>query len=268
MPYISELERDRRHKKQQEQKERARWMHFTNAVKDVQEKEAGTTDESAAEQLVTAIVDRRLAARWDDEAGLQTIIPNEFSGILKICLDGVGFIKRSYAPAKVRSSARNYPIIRFVEGQVTDDDLDEDASVTDAKVTRTYPKLEFVNGPVVDADLDRDAPLTEVNTLHYIPLLVLKEDMDRWPLEDSSTKVGNIANKSSVRRSGSASEEKIWQAARKVYAENPSDPPNTRIAEKRIRQLLPGARRKLIRPILSEPEFAKLRRSAGKQPKV
>jgi hypothetical protein len=42
-----------------------------------------------------------------------------------------------------------------------------------------------------------DVPLTEVNTLTYIPLLVLKEDMDRWPLEDSSTKVRNIANQAS-----------------------------------------------------------------------
>ena len=88
MPYVSKLERDR----QQEQAERARWMHFTDAVKCVQE-ESSCTDESAAKQLITAIVDQNFAARWEGVVGLEPVIPSEFTGILKICLDGVGVRK-------------------------------------------------------------------------------------------------------------------------------------------------------------------------------
>ena len=129
-------------------------MHFIDAVKYVQEKE-GCTDKSAAEQLVTAIVDQALAARWDDEAGLKRITPSEFSDTLMICLDGVGFVKRNHQPTAKAKAVERW-------------------------TTYTYPKLQFVNGPVIDADL-RNAPYSEVNTFHYIPLLVLKEDMDRWP---------------------------------------------------------------------------------------
>ena len=155
MPYISKLERER----QNEQVERARWMHFTDAVKCVQE-ESSCTDESAAKQLITAIVDQNLAARWEGMAGLQPIIPSEFSGTLKIRLYGVGFVKRNRATAKAKSITR---------------------------WTRNYPKIQFVNGPVIDVDFGEDSPLTEVNTLNYIPLLVSKEHMDRWPLEDSGS---------------------------------------------------------------------------------
>src|SRR5450759_2547579 len=107
MPYISKLERER----QQEQEERARWMNFTDAVKCVQE-EGSCTDESAAKQLITAIVDEKLAARWVGAVGLEPVIPSEFTGILKICLDGVGVVKRNRETAKTKSITRwagNYP---------------------------------------------------------------------------------------------------------------------------------------------------------------
>jgi len=129
-----------------------------DAVKYVQEKE-GCTDESAAEQLVTAIVDRALAAQWDDEGGLEPVIPNEFGGTVKICLDGVGFVKRYCLAGEAKPIARR---------------------------ACDYPKLEFVKGAVIDIDFDKDTPYSEVNTLSYIPLLVLKEDMHRWPLEETS----------------------------------------------------------------------------------
>jgi hypothetical protein len=125
-------------------------MHFNAAVTYVQEKEGGTA-ESATAQLITAIKDQALAARWDDEGGLEPITPSEFSGTLKICLDGVGFVKRYHAAAKIKPIARS---------------------------TRNYPKLEFVAGPVIDAD-DQDKRFSEVNTLDYIPLLVLKDDIHR-----------------------------------------------------------------------------------------
>ena len=67
-------------------------MHFTDAVKCVQE-ESSCTDESAAKQLITAIVDQNFAARWEGVVGLEPVIPSEFTEILKICLDGVGVCK-------------------------------------------------------------------------------------------------------------------------------------------------------------------------------
>jgi hypothetical protein len=90
MPYISKRERERL----DEQKERARWVHLVDAVKYVQEKE-GCTDESAVEQLFHAIADQVLATRWEDG---QPISPSEFSGTLRVCLDGVGFVKRNDEP--------------------------------------------------------------------------------------------------------------------------------------------------------------------------
>ena len=56
----------------------------------------------AAEQLITAIVDQVLPACWDDEGGLEGIIPGELTGTVKVCLDGVGYVKRNYAAAKAQ----------------------------------------------------------------------------------------------------------------------------------------------------------------------
>ncbi len=233
-------------------------MHFMDAVKYVQEKE-GCTDKSAAEQLVTAIVDQALAARWDDEAGLKRITPSEFSDTLMICLDGVGFVKRNDQPTAKAKAVERW-------------------------TTYTYPKLQFVNGPVIDADL-RNAPYSEVNTFHYIPLLVLKEDMDRWPLEDFSAEARKTARKN-VRRivpegafddekldkeklneaSGAArrvSRKQLLEVTRMVYRIDPLNQPNVNKAQELIRKKLPGATRKRMMPILNLPEFAQLRRRAG-----
>ena len=247
-------------------------MHFTNAVKCVQE-ESSCTDESAAKQLITAIVDQKLAARWEGVVELEPVIPSEFRGILKICLDGVGVVKRNCPTAKIKSIAH---------------------------WSRNCPKLQFVNGPVFDdfqdVPLTENLPYAEVSTLTYIPLLVLKEDIDRWPLEDSGSaptkrevwvldtvkqgakvlsnlpaagvetdsKVPNTGDKTRITRPPPPSEKKILEVARKVYRENQTCPPNLVQAQKLIRKELPGARRKAMLPILKCPEF--VRRPAGKQP--
>ena len=237
MPYISKLERERQRARQQEQKERARWMHFKDAVTYVQEKE-GCTAESAAVQLVTAIIDQALTAQWDDEGGPQPITPSEFSGTVKICLDGVGFVKRYHAGAKIKPIARS---------------------------TRNCPTLEFVDGPVIDAD-DPDKRFSEVNTLDYIPLLVLMEDIHRWPPDDTSSKARNAGNKTPVRRLPPPSVKSITEVARTVYRNNPS--PNLVVAEQLIRKELPGATRKLIMRVLKSAEFEKQRRRPGKQAKL
>ena len=217
-------------------------MHFMDAVKYVGKKD-GCTDERAVEHLVTAIVDQALAAQWGGDLGLEPVIPSEFTGILKICLDGVGSVKRNRETAKAKSITR---------------------------WTGNYPKLEFVNGPVFDdfknVPLTENAPDTEVSNLNYIPLLVLKETMDRWPLEDSITKVRNTGNQARIERSSPPSTKQILEVARKVYRENQTRPPNLVKVQPLIRKELPGATRKLMLPILKSAEFDKQRRRSGKQP--
>ena len=229
MPYISNLERER----QQEQDERSRWMYFTDAVKCVQE-EGSCTDESAAKQLITAIVDQKLAAQWGGDLGLQPIIPSEFTGILKICLYGVGFVKRNRKTAKAKSITR---------------------------WTGKCPKIQFVNGPVFndfqDVPLTENLPYAEVSTLTYIPLLVLKEDMDRWPLEDSSTKVRS-ANKARIPRSKNSTKEVIRTELKKIFKNEKvakRKPPNKEEAWKKLDKLGVGPRDR-VRDVLDEEEFS------------
>ncbi len=236
MPYISKLERESQRATQEGQTERARWFNLKDAVTCVQEKE-GCTAESAAKQLITAIIDQALPAKWDDEIG-GPITPSEFSGTVKVCLDGVGFVKRNYETANSKSIVRS---------------------------TSTYPPLEFVNGPVIDA-LDLNEPLTKVNTLTYSPLLVLKEDMDHWPLDDSNRKAHNTDNKPPTRRPLPPSVTTITKVAKIVYRDHPFA--NIVVAEQLIRKQLPGATRKLIMPVLKSPEFEKQRRRPGKQSKL
>jgi hypothetical protein len=238
MPYISKLERER----QQEQEERARWMNFMDAVKCVQE-EGSYTDESAAKQLITAIVDEKLAARWVGVVGLEPVIPSEFAGILKICLDGVGVVKRNRETAKTKSITR---------------------------WTGNCPKLEFVNGPVFDdfknVPLTENAPDNEVSNLNYIPLLVSKEDMDRWPLEDSSTKV-HSANKDRIPRSKDFNKEEIRTELKKILEIEKAarrKPPNEEEAWEKLVALGVGPRDR-VREVLKEKEFSSQRLKPGER---
>jgi len=188
--------------------------------------------------LITAIIDQALAAKWDDMIR-GPITPSEFSGTVKVCLDGVGFVKRNYETANSKSIARS---------------------------TSKYPLLEFVNGPVIDADMDLNGPLTKVNTLTYSPLLVSKEQIDHWPLDGSNRKADNTDHKPHTRRPRPPSLAKIIEVARKIYRNNPFA--NIVVAEQLIRKELPGATRSLIMLVLKLPEFEKQRRRPGKQPKL
>ena len=217
-------------------------MHFLDAVKYMREKD-GCTDESAAEQLVAAIVDQALAARWEGVVGLEPVIPSEFSGILKICLDGVGVVKRNRETAKVKSIAR---------------------------WMGNYPKLQFVNGPVFDdfeyVPLAKNAPDTEVSNLNYIPLLVSKEYMDRWPLEDSSTKVRS-ANKARVPRSKDSTKEVIRTELKNIFKNEKvakRKPPNKEEAWKKLVELGVGPRHR-VREVLKEEEFSSQRLKPGER---
>ena len=60
----------------------------------------------------------------------------------------------------------------------------------------------------------------------------------------------------------------IREVARQLYESMAGSPPNVTEAEQLIRSKLAGARRKLVRPILAEPEFVNRRRKAGRPAKV
>lgn len=94
-------------------------------------------------------------------------------------------------------------------------------------------------------------------------LFLLKETVfDFWPLADDPEADRNIQN---IR---SPSEQDIRKAARELYSNSPAfAAPNIDKAERRIRAKFGKASRKLIRHVLSEPEFASLRNAPGNQPK-
>lgn len=119
--------------------------------------------------------------------------------------------------------------------------------------------LEIVQGPVNDPE--------DLDALDYSTVTILRDDVNRyWPLEDSSTKARNSDNEAR-RRPPPPSVAAITEVARKIYRNDPLNPPDLAVAEQLIRKELPGARRTLIRPILKSDEFDKQRPSPGKQPK-
>ena len=115
MPYVSKREREIQREALQKEQERARWIHFMDAVTYVQEKEDCTV-KNAAEQLIIAIVDGALAACWDDVLGLEAAAPSDFSGVVKICLYDIGFVERIKVPEELEihssSDARQLPNTR------------------------------------------------------------------------------------------------------------------------------------------------------------
>jgi hypothetical protein len=95
--------------------------------------------------------------------------------------------------------------------------------------------------------------------------------LELWPLQnpvahcESENDSADDARGPPKRRSYTDNE--IREAAREVYGASGKNPPNIDKAEQLLREKLPGAQRKKIRPILSEDEFTTLRRKPGNQPK-
>ena len=136
--------------------------------------------------------------------------------------------------------------------------------------TGNYPKIEFVNGPVFDdfqkLPTNENLPCAEVSNLTYIPLLVSKEDMDRWPLEDSSTKVRS-ANKARIPRSNASTPEVIRTELRNIYKTEKManrKPPNEDEVWKKLDALGVGPRQR-VREVLKEKEFLSQRLKPGER---
>ncbi len=236
MPYTSRLEKQRRHAAELEQKERARWMNLMDAIKRVQEKEP-CSEQSAAQQLITAIVDEVLAARWDDAYGLERVAPSELSGTVQVCLYEAGFVERKYVAQNSKSAHKS-------------------------GVVGEYPTIEVVYGPVEGAICDVDRLLVEGAPPTWIALLVSKEDMDRWPF-DSTVESAKTGKDAPSPHSRATIRNVLW----KIFRENPSNPPDMNLAARLVRKELRGASRNLIWDVLREPEFSEVRPRRGRRTK-
>jgi hypothetical protein len=158
MRYVSKAEKER----QRQQSERQRWMTLVEAINSITSKESCDQRE-AVDDLFRAIVDNNVKARlgnWssdpDSLGGFNVASRYDFQGKIKVCLDGPGYIRLDSQPAKIK-----YPI-----GDING-----------------YAKVEIVDGPVVDIDFDieKDVPIPDVNTSDYRPLLVSRDDLQKWP---------------------------------------------------------------------------------------
>ena len=220
-------------------------MQLTDAINYVQERN-GCSEMEAAEQLITAIVDQVLPACWDDEGGLEGIVPGEFIGTVKVCLDGVGYVKRNYAAAKAQREIMRLQRQKKIYAA-------EKAKPV-APWTDGYPNIQFVEGPVVDIDFDKDTPYSEVNTISYIPLLVAGEYLSRWPFADTGTKAPD--SRRNARRS--SDNEKIRKALRKLLNDEKAagrKPPNDEELWKMLGAWGIGPRQR-VREVLREKEFS------------
>jgi hypothetical protein len=144
------------------EKERQRWMTLVKAIKFIASKEK-CDEREAVDDLFRAIADNNvsvLLGKWfSDPDSLDDFTKAsryEFQGEIKACLDAPGYVMLDSQPAKIK-----YPI-----GDING-----------------YAKVEIVDGPVVDIDFDieKDVPIPDVNTSDYRPLLVSRDDLQKWP---------------------------------------------------------------------------------------
>jgi hypothetical protein len=144
------------------EKERQRWMTLVEAIKYI-ENEQKCDQCEAVNDLFRKIADNRVKTRlgnWSsdpDSLGDFTKASRyEFQGEIKVCLDAHGYVMLDSRAAKTK-----YPIGH----------------------NSSYAKVEIVDGLVVDIDFDieKDVPIPDVNTSDYRPLLVSRDDIQKWP---------------------------------------------------------------------------------------
>jgi hypothetical protein len=92
--------------------------------------------------------------------------------------------------------------------------------------------------------------------------------LEHWPLPSDALKDSGSSDQPRQPRPPPASKSLIRETAKELYRQAGNNPPNQTKAEQLIARRLPGTPRNLIRPILQEEEFARLRRKRGKQPKL
>jgi hypothetical protein len=150
MRYVSKVE-----------KERQRWMTLVEAINSITSKECDQRE--AVNDLFRAIADNNVKARlgnWSSDPNslddFTKASPYDFQGEIKVRLDAPGYVRLDSKAAKTK-----YPI-----GHI-----------------HSYAKVEIVDGPVVDIDFDieKDGPIPDVNRSDYRPLLVSRDDIQKWP---------------------------------------------------------------------------------------
>ena len=143
------------------EKERQRWMTLVEAINSITSKRSCDQRE-AVDDLFRAIADNNVKARlgnWssgpDSLDGFNVASPYDFQGKIKVCLDAPGYVRLDSKAAKTK-----YPIGH----------------------NSSYAKVEIVAGPVVDIDFDpkKDGPIPDVNTSDYRPLMVSRDEMQKW----------------------------------------------------------------------------------------
>src|ERR1019366_2369618 len=149
MRYVSKVE-----------KERQRWMTLVEAINSITSKECDQRE--AVNDLFRAIADNNVKARlgnWSSDPdsldGFNVALRYDFQGKIKVRLDAPGYVMLDSRAAKTK-----YPI-----GHLS-----------------SYAKVEIVDGPVVDIDFDieKDVPIPDVNRSDYRPLLVSRDEMQKW----------------------------------------------------------------------------------------
>ena len=144
------------------EKERQRWMTLVEAIKYITSKES-YDQRAAVNDPFRAIADINVKVRlgnWSSDLdsfdGFKAASRYDFQGEIKVCLNAPGNVRLDSRATKTK-----YPIGH----------------------NSSYAKVEIVDGPVVDIDFDieKDVPIPDVNTSDYRPLLVSRDDIQKWP---------------------------------------------------------------------------------------
>jgi hypothetical protein len=210
---------------------REEWMTLAEATHYIREKES-CESHVALHQLFLAIVDEEVQVK---RGVLHPEVtrkgpPSEFRGDLKICLEGDGSVQIDPGDKKSRL---NITIVSASDFRSNDDWAGDDTAGEDP--------------------------------FDYEPLWLCRADVIRLWSGDIYPTINHQA-RSAKSRKQRVSNEAIRREARRIYKKFSDNPPNIRVAEKLIRERLPGATRMQIEPILKEDEFVRLRRRPGRQP--
>lgn len=200
MRYITDAQK----KRVQDRVERLRWMTLVEAVTYIKDRQR-CDDHEALEDLFCAIVDGKVRALSADISyqehtisGYDLLSKSDLQREVKVSLDGPGYI---YLPSSKTAEVFEYPVMTIVAGRID-------------KVV--YPKSYPASPPV----------LPKVDELLYVPVLVSRDDLEKWPFASNEEPAETTASSSEVtgssvpdatsasrRRRGRPPESGRWAAA-------------------------------------------------------
>ncbi len=176
MRYVPEADKKREQQRARDRAERLRWMTLVEAVKYIKDKQC-CNDHEAVEDLLRAIVDGKVRALSGDisyqentVSGYHLLSKGDLQGEVKVSLDGPGYF---YLPPSKTAQAFEYPVVTIVAGRID-------------KVV--YPKSYPASPPVVP----------KVDELLYEPVLVSREDLEKWPLASTEEPAETTASSGEV----------------------------------------------------------------------